>query len=55
MYVNLKLKKHRKISFNTATMTSLGLIIIEPPTLPYPGRMLLNIEKVLKKIGDNQP
>ena len=34
MYMNLKPKKHKIISFNTTTMTSLGFIIVENPPLP---------------------
>ena len=33
MYMNLKPKKHKIISFNTTTMTSLGIIMVGlPPT-----------------------
>ena len=31
MYLNLKPKKHKKISFNTTTMASLGFIGPPPP------------------------
>ena len=31
MYMSLKPSKHKIISFNTTTMTSLGLIIVGPP------------------------
>ena len=31
MYINLKPNKHKIISFNTATMASLGFIIAGPP------------------------
>ena len=36
MYMSLKPSKHKIISFNTTTMTSLGLIIVGPPPLPSP-------------------
>ena len=34
MHMNLKPNKHKIISFNTTTMTSLGFIIVENPPLP---------------------
>ena len=33
MYMNLKPNKHKIISFNTTTMTSLGFIIVGLPSL----------------------
>ena len=45
MYMNLKPNKHKRISFNTTTMASLGLIappkILAPPPPPYPKLNLL--------------
>ena len=38
MYMNLKPNKHKVISFNTTTMTSLGFIIVgNPPPLLIKG------------------
>ena len=36
MYMNLKPNKHKTISFNTTTMTSLGFIIAPPKILGPP-------------------
>ena len=52
MYMNLKPNKHKIISFNTTTMTSLGFIIVGTPypTPPTPlikgGYHLLKIESL---------
>ena len=43
MYMSLKPSKHKIISFNTTTMTSLGLIIVGPPPPPP--------QHVLKGVG----
>ena len=38
MYMNLKPSKHKIISFNTTTMTSLGFIMVgNPPSPPLKG------------------
>ena len=37
MYINLKPNKHKIISFNTTTITSLGFIIVEPPPRGWKG------------------
>ena len=36
MYMNLKPNQHKRISFNTTTMTSLGFIASPPPPPPTP-------------------
>ena len=36
MYMNLKPNKHKKITFNTTTMASLGFIIVRSPSLSPP-------------------
>ena len=37
MHMNLKPNKHKIISFNTTTMTSLGFIIVGTPPPPWVG------------------
>ena len=89
MYINLKPNQHKRISFNTTTMTSLGFVIVGRPNIictflidygslqkiliaffnfvwntqqnkwtiffECPGKMFHIIEKVFKKISEDQP
>ena len=48
MYMNLKPNKHKIISFNTTTVTSLGFIIVGTPT-PIP--LLLKGGRTFRKLS----
>ena len=48
MHMNLKPNKHKIISFNTTTMTSLGFIIVGTPPLHPP---LLKGDRIFQKLS----